>query len=330
MDLLIRKIHPEAMQANQQAIHTVFGAGQVGVQLAEVLLARGHRVRLVRRGAAGATRPNLRWMSGDVTCRSFADEAAAGASVVYNCVNPPDYARWHGVVEPLMRSVRGAATRAGARLVVLDCLYMYGAPARVPFDEDTPMQPCSDKGELRKILVEELFEAHRRGEVEVTTGRASDYFGPQTPRSMLLHPRALERLRAGKPVEVFGDPDMLHAYNYTPDVARALAILGERPEAIGKAFHLPAAWRGTSRELIQRFGEALRQPGRVRVVPRWALTTMGVFSPTIRAIRPMLYQWDRPFVLDDRRFRQTFGMEPTPIDDAIHSTLGLTTRARAA
>lgn len=318
------------METNPQAIHTVFGAGQVGLELAGELLARGHRVRLVRRGAAGAARPNLIWMSGDVTDRRFADEAAAGASVVYNCVNPPDYAHWHGVVEPLMRSVRGAAARAGARLVVLDCLYMYGAPEAVPFDEDTPMQPCSEKGELRKLLAEELFDAHRRGEVEVTTGRASDYFGPGTPLSMLLHTRALERLRAGKPVEVFGDPEMPHAYNYTPDVARALAVLGERPEAVGRAFHLPAAWKGTSAELVARFGEALGRPGRVRVVPGWALAAMGVFSPTVRAIRPMLYQWDRPFVLDDRRFRETFGVEATPIDEAIRTTLELPKQQRVA
>jgi nucleoside-diphosphate-sugar epimerase len=207
---------------------------------------------------------------------------------------------------------------------------MYGAPEASPFDEDTPMQPCSDKGELRKMLVEEMFDAHRRGEVEVTSGRASDYFGPETPLSMLLHPRGLERLRAGKPVEVFGNPDMPHAYNYTPDVARGLAVLGERPEAVGKAFHLPAAWTGTSRELVERCGAALGRPGRVRVVPSWALTAVGVVSPTVRAIRKMLYQWERPYVLDDRRFRTTFGIEPTPIDEAIAATLELSAERRVA
>jgi len=317
------------MRSEQQAIHTVFGAGQVGLPLAHELLARGHQVRLVRRGPAGAPREDLTWMSGDVTDKAFADEAARGAAVVYNCVNPPDYAQWHGVLEPMMRAVRGAAARAGARLVVLDCLYMYGAPARTPFDEDTPMEPCSPKGELRKLLAEELFEAHRRGDVQVTTGRASDYFGPNTPLSMLLHPRNLARLRAGKPVEALGDPDMPHAYNYTPDVARALAVLGERPEAIGRAFHLPASWTGTSRELLARFGAALGRPGRVRRIPNWALAAMGVFSSTLRAIRPMLYQWEQPFVLDDRRFRATFGMEATPIDEAIRTTLAIVPSMRS-
>jgi nucleoside-diphosphate-sugar epimerase len=309
------------MQANKQAIHTIFGAGQVGTLLAHELLDQGYLVRLVRRGAAGPARPGLTWMTGDVTDATFADEAARGAAVVYNCVNPPDYGRWEGVLEPLMRAVRGAATRAGARLVALDCLYMYGMPDAVPFDEDTPMRPCSRKGSLRALLVEEMFEAHRRGELEVTSGRASDYFGPGTPLSMILYPRALARLRAGKPVELFGDPDQRHAYSFTPDVARGLAILGTRPEAAGRVFHLPAAWTGTTRELISRFGAAAGQPGGVRVVPSWALAALGLVSNEMRAIREMLYQWERPYVIDDRRFCTTFGVSATPIDDAIRATL---------
>src|SRR5690606_17326347 len=212
-----------------------------------------------------------------------------------------------------------------ARLVVLDCLYMYGIPDRSPFDEHTPMRPCSQKGELRAMLVEELFEAHRRGEVEVSTGRASDFFGPDTPLSVLFNPRALARLRAGKSVEVFGDPDLPHGYSYTPDVARGLVELGTRPEAVGEAFHLPLAWAGSSRELVALAGAllGLGRAGTGRAVPGWALTGLGLLSPTVRAIGEMAYQGQRPCVIDGRRFRATFGVEPTPIDDALRSMLAL-------
>lgn len=318
------------MNHDRQGLHVVFGAGQVGLKLAHLLVDRGHDVRIIRRGAAGAPREGLTWMSGDVTDRHFADEAAAGAAVVYDCVNPPDYSKWQGVLEPLRRSVRGAAARAGARLVVLDCLYMYGAPNEVPFDESTPMRPCSSKGELRAMLAEELFEAHRRGDVEATTGRASDFFGPESPNSMVFHPRVVERLRSGKRIEVLGDPDTPHAYNYTPDVARALVELGTRDEAVGRAFHLPAAWTSTTRELIERAGELVGKPASILRVPPWALSVLGVVVPEVRAIRQMLYQWDEPFVLDDSCFRSTFGVQPTPIDEALRDTLGISDPALAA
>jgi len=200
---------------------------------------------------------------------------------------------------------------------------MYGAPATSPFDESTPMRPCSEKGELRKQMVEELFEAHRRGDVQVTTGRASDYFGPQSPLSVVFHARAVERLRRGRSVEVLGNPDTPHAYNYTPDVARALAVLGARDEAIGEAFHLPVAWTGTTRELIERAATVAGQSARLTRVPGWLLAVIGLFWREGAAIRKMLYQWDQPYVIDDRRFRELFGFEDTPIDVALARTLGV-------
>lgn len=157
--------------------------------------------------------------------------------------------------------------------------------------------------------------------MRVTWGRASDYFGPATPSSVLLHPRALARLRAGKPVELLGDPDQPHAYNYTPDVARGLAALGEHDEAIGKVFHLPAVWTGTTRELLHRFGAAAGQSGALWRIPGWVTATVGVFSPLVRAMREMTYQWSLPYVIDDRRIRSAFGVEATPIDQAIAATL---------
>jgi len=73
--------------------------------------------------------------------------------------------------------------------------------------------------------------------------------------------------------------------------------------------------------LISRFGAAVEQPGGVRVVPSWALSALGLVSNEMRAIREMLYQWERPYVIDDRRFCTTFGVSATPIDDAIRATL---------
>ena len=115
---------------NEANIHTIVGAGQVGMQLARLLASQGHQVRLVRRSAAGATIPGVRWYRGDASERAFIDEACRGAVAVYNCANPPEYHRWDGVLEPLFRSIHEAAGRAGARLVQLDNLYAVGRPPR--------------------------------------------------------------------------------------------------------------------------------------------------------------------------------------------------------
>ncbi len=301
--------------------HTVFGAGQVGRKLAAELLARGHEVRLVRRGAPGESRPGLTWVQGDVTDPAVADAACAGAEVVYNCVNPSDYTRWGEVLLPLYRAVRDGAARSGARLVGLDCLYMLGVPEG-PIDEDTPLAPCSHKGELRAQLVEETLAAHARGDVHVTFGRSPDYVGPETPSSVVFHDRFLSRVRGGKAVEVFGDPDLPRSYAFTPDVARGLAILGTEPRALERrVWMLPVIAAPTTRALVESFFEVAGHPARLRRVPTWLVGGLGVFSPLMRNVHEMLYQWEHPYRVDDRRFREAFGVMATDAREVARVTL---------
>lgn len=310
-------------------IHTVFGAGQVGLQLARVLASDGADVRLVRRSPPGPHHPGVTWMQGDATDRAFADEATRGATAVFNCANPPDYAKWDGVLEPLYTAIWDAAERANARLVQLDNLYMYGRPENAPFDEQTPMRPCSHKGELRAKLARALFERRDRG-LEIAVGRASDYFGPDTPNVSVFRPDVLERIRRGGTVYVFGDPDMPHSYSYTPDVARGLALLGTHEAAAGRVWHLPVAAQLSTRELIERFAEEAGTRVLLRAVPTWALRAVGVVSPLVRAIAEMTYQWEIPYLVDDGDFRRTFGSGPTPLDEAIGATLAREPAAKAA
>ncbi len=306
--------------SSPQGTHTIFGAGQVGLLLARELLFAGHRVRLVRRGEAGRAQPRLTWMRGDVTDATFAGEACAGADVVYDCTNPAAYHRWPQLLPALRTAVRMAATRARARLVVLDNLYMYGRPTSEPFDEGTPHRPCSRKGELRARLHGELFDAHRRGDVRVTCGHASDFFGPGAVSVAVFMPRLFERLARGKSLDMLGDASMPHSYSYTPDVARGLALLGTHQRSEGRSWHLPVAHRGSTRELVERFAAHMGVAPRLRHVPTWVLRAGGVFVPVLGAVAEMAYQWESPFLVDDGRFRAAFGVQATPIQAAVRVT----------
>jgi nucleoside-diphosphate-sugar epimerase len=311
------KTHVVRMSNEQASLHVILGAGQIGARVADLLLARGHRVRVVRKGPAGDLRPLVEQVSGDVTDLGFAERATRGAAVVYDCMNPP-YHRWPELLLPIARGALHGAAKAGARLVALDCLYMYGRPTE-RLHEGSPLAPCSKKGALRVALAEERLGAFRRGEVRVAIGRASDFFGPDLPFSA-WNSRFFERIAAGKPGECMGDPDMPHSYTYAPDVARALVKLGERDEALGHVWHLPTPAAESTRVLAGRVGRALGVRVEVARVPRLVLRAVGLFSPFMREVAEMAYQWDVPFVIDDSRFRAAFGQEPTPIDEAVAAT----------
>ncbi len=309
--------------------HTIFGAGQVGLLLATQLTAMGHQVRLVRRSSAGEAMPGVTWMQGDATDPHFAARACEGSVSVYNCTNPPDYGRWDGVLQPLYRGVWDAAAAAGARLVQLENLYLYGRPTSSPFDEQTAKNPCAAHGVLRKQLNDELWARHAAGTLEVAVGHASDFFGPGAHLSAVIRPDVLDGLRRGARVYMLGNIDTPHGYTYTPDVARGLATLGTRDGATGRAWHLPTTATSTTRALLSQFAEHLGTSLKITTVPGWALRALGVVSPMIAAIASMRYQWDVPYVLDDAAFRTAFGIEPTPLDEAIEATLLAFTSPRA-
>jgi nucleoside-diphosphate-sugar epimerase len=307
------------METQQQ--HTIFGAGQVGTLLAAELASRGHRVRLVRRSPAGDPIPGVEWLQGDATDPRFAATACAGSVSVYNCTNPPDYGNWDGVLQPLFRGIWDAAATAGARLVQLENLYMYGRPPVSPFDEKTPMQPCAPHGALRKAMNDELWARHARGELEVTVGHASDYFGPGAHLSTVIRPDVLAGMLRGRRVFMMGNIDTPHGYTYTPDVARGLATLGTHADAAGRAWHLPTTATTNTRTFLEAFARQAGTTLKVSTVPGWVLKVLGVFSPMLGALASMRYQWDIAYVPDDGAFRQTFGVEPTRLDIAIAETL---------
>jgi hypothetical protein len=57
-------------------------------------------------------------------------------------------------------------------------------------------------------------------------------------------------------------------------------------------------------------------------VPNWMLRLGGLFSPTIREFQEVLYQFDRPFILDSTEVTTTFGLRPTPLLEALAATVG--------
>ncbi len=136
--------------SESKPLHVILGAGQIAMLLADRLLAAGFRVRLVRRGPPAETRENLSWACGDLRDRGFAEEATRVA-VVYQCSAPP-YEKWLDELAALWGGGLHGASKASARYVILDNMYLYGRVASGPVDEDAPIRPVSRKGELRARL----------------------------------------------------------------------------------------------------------------------------------------------------------------------------------
>jgi len=299
-----------------QDLHVVFGAGQIGPRLARRLRERGHAVRLVRRSGPGPE--GIETRHGDAGDPMFAAEAARGAAVLYHCMNPTYSASaWARELPRFADALVAAAGRARARLVVLDNVYMLGRPKGRPLDEDSPVEPCSRKGEVRARVDERLMAAHARGDARVVVGRASDFYGPGgtgTHLGDVLWPKAL----ASGVAQVVVRTDTPHTYHYIPDVVAALAALGEAGDDVtGRWWMLPAAPAETTAQLVARAGRVLGRELRVQRMPPFVLGALGLVVPILRELAEMSYQWDEPFTVNDARFRERFALAPTSLDEGV-------------
>jgi nucleoside-diphosphate-sugar epimerase len=120
--------------------HVVLGAGAVGMAVAEALVRRGESVRVVNRSGLREPIAGVQSATGDITDPAFAASATHRARVIYQALNPA-YHRWGQEFPGLQAAAIAAAQTAGARLVVMDNVYMYGRADGRPFTEDRAYAP---------------------------------------------------------------------------------------------------------------------------------------------------------------------------------------------
>lgn len=302
----------------EQDLHVVFGTGPLGRAVINELVARGRRVRAVNRRGAADLPASIEMAAADASDPAQARAASAGAAYIYNCLNAP-YTQWPEVFPALQAGVLSAAEAVGAKLIVAENLYMYG-PVAGPLTEELPYVAKTRKGATRARMAEELLAAHAAGRVQVVMGRASDFFGPGV-RDSMIGERIFEPALAGGKVQMLGDLDAPHTITYVGDFGRALVTLGGHDAAYGQAWHVPSAPTLTTRQFIERVYEEAGTYPQIGGAPGFAVRALGLFSPIMREIGEMLYEFEEPFVVDHSRYAAAFGVNVTPHREAIRRTL---------
>ena len=313
--------------------HLVLGAGGVGRTTTAALVARGHTVTLASRSGRVTERPweatgsdAVEVVAADASDAARLTHLATGATSIVNAVNPPSYLTWDTDWPPVAAATLAAAETTGASLVIIGNLYGYGRVS-APMREGDPLRPVGHKGAIRADMWAEALARHDAGRLRVAELRSSDYFGPgTTPRTSYLNDVVLDSLLAGRPPLVpVGRADAPHSWTYVPDVgqlAARVATSDPSDDVWGRAWHVPTSAPRTFDEAARDIARlAAVKPRKVRVLPRPLGTAAGLVVPFMRELRETRHQFERPFVLDSHLTEETFGLTPTPWDDALTATI---------
>ena len=249
------------------------GAGFIGSNIADALLAEGHEVRILDDLTTGR-RENVPGgadlIVGDVSDEAAVQGAVTGCEVVFHeaahravlrSVEQPlatDTANTHGTL-----TVLASAHDAGVRRVVYaSSSSVYGGAAQRPTPEIAPLLPRSPYA-VTKLAGEHycrvFSELHG---LETVALRYFNVFGPrQRPDSMYaaVIPLFIEALRSGKAPIVHGDGKQSRDFTYIGDVVAAnlAAAFAPAEACTGKAYNIACGGEWSLLQLLDTIGELL-------------------------------------------------------------------------
>lgn len=288
-------------------MQTILGAsGQIGEELARALHDNYTTdIQLVSRNPKKVN-PTDKLFSADLLDAQQAKAAVAGAEIVYLTAGlPMDTERWVEQWPIMMSNVIDACAAHGARLVFFDNTYMYPQTAE-PHTEHTPFKPNGAKGRVRAQIANQLLQAMKAGKVEAMICRAPEFYGPGKTQS-ITNSTIIDNVSKGDPARVFLRDDTLRSLIYTPDASRAMALLGNTPDAWGQTWHLPCDDnRLTYRQFISLAAEVFGTKGDYKVLKQWQLSLAGLVNKTARGAAELLPRYRVDNLFDSSKFQARF------------------------
>jgi len=301
--------------------HIILGAGGViSYPLVRELQSRGQTVKLVSR--RGHELPGTESIRADLTKGADVLAAVETSSIVYLVAGLPyNTLVWSEVWPKVMQNTIDACSSTGARLLFFDNVYMYGK-VEGAMTEESPISPCSKKGEVRAHIANLLLTAVGKGNLRGLIARSADFYGPFASASSVPMSLVIERLMMGKKARWLGNAHKKHSLTYTVDCGKALALLAESEDAYGQVWHLPTASPPiTGEEFIRIAARKLEVSPAHSVLGRTSLRLAGLFSPIVREAYEMIYQNEDEYIFDSSKFEKRFRFRPTPYEEGIGSAV---------
>ena len=294
-------------------MQTILGAGgPIGIELAKELPKFTDKVKLVNRNPKSVT-GNEELINADLLNLDDVDKAVTGSEVVYLTVGLKYSIKvWERDWPIIIENVIQACKKNNSKLVFFDNIYMYDPNYLGNMTEETPQNPVSKKGKVRKQIADRIIKEVEDGNINGLIARSADYYGPSIKNTSILTETVFNKLALNKKADWFGSVNKKHSFTFTPDAGKATALLGNTDDAFGEVWHLPTAPDPfTGLEWINSIASELTVEPKVRVTSKSMIKLLGLFIPIMKELSEMFYQYDRDYVFNSEKFENKFNFKAT-------------------
>jgi len=299
-------------------MQTILGAGgSIGTELAKALKLFTDDIRLVGRHPKKVNETDQLFPA-DLTDQEQLFKAVEGSSIVYLTIGF-DYntSVWQKLWPPLMQNVIEACIANNAKLVFFDNVYSVGGDFVNHITEESPVYPTSKKGEIRAEIDLMLLDQMKAGVIKAIIARAPDFYGTDISKSILMS-LIYKNLASGKKAQWMFNAKVKHSFIYTPDAGKAIALLGNTPDAYNQIWNLPTDRRSlTAEQWISLFAKEMGKSDKYKLIPGWKVRLAGNFVPFLKELFEMRYQFDRNYYFDSIKFEKYFKYSPTKYEVGV-------------
>ncbi len=300
-------------------MHTIIGSGgAIGTPLAKELLAFTSNIRLVSRNPKKVNESDSLFPA-DVLNATELEKAIEGSEVVYITVGFFYNTKlWRNTWPVFIENAINSCIKHNAKMVFFDNIYMYDGHDLSNITEETPMNPPSEKGKIRKEVFDKIWSAVQAGRLTALIARSADFYGPSIRQTSMLTETVFIPLSKGKAANWMASTNFKHSFTYTLDAAKATALLGNTASAYNQIWHLPTTGNPpTGKEWIEAVAAYMSVKPKIQVVSPFILKILGLFIPVMREMPEMIYQYNRDYIFNSQKFEKHFNFTPTPYLEGI-------------
>lgn len=233
-------------------------------------------------------------------------DAVEGSSIAYLTVGLPMNTQiWEQQFPVMMQNVINARKKHQCKLVFFDNTYMY-AKTSAPQTENSSFDPVGKKSTVRAEMAAMLLEEIHKKSIEAVICRAPEFYGPGKTQS-ITNTLIFDNIKQHKKLKVPLKDNTLRTLIWTPDASRAMALIGNTPNAYGQTWHLPCDDnRLTYKALINLASEVYQESFRYSVIKMWMFKLAALFNKQAKELQELLPRYRHDNIFISQKFKTRF------------------------